>query len=426
MAQSTGKTSSNPVRGMQDHLADMRRSYRVVTEIARKTVLTYGYEEISTPILERVDLFARSLGETSDVVSKEMYAFTDKSGENICLRPENTAGVMRALYAGNVLQGNALTRAFYHGPMFRYERPQKGRLRQFHQIGVELVGGSTLVQADIEVIACGFAVLEALGLAERVQLELNTLGNAQSRASYRMALVDYFSGHRADLSDESKTRLAHNPLRILDSKDAGDRKLLEAAPVFSDYLDAESVEFFDALCAGLQSLNLDFQLNTRLVRGLDYYCHTAFEFTTEDLGAQSAVLAGGRYDGLAEQLGLPATAGIGWAAGVERLAMMMADPAQTERPVALIILAGGEKGSEIEAYGQRMAMSLRHSGIRVEGLYQGNLGKRLRQATRINARAALIIGEEEMKEQTAQIRWLDKSQQESINYSKLIEALRLK
>ena len=421
MAQS----STNPVRGMQDHLADARRSYRTLIETARLTALTYGYEEISTPILERVELFARSLGETSDVVSKEMYAFTDKSGEDICLRPENTAGVMRALYAGNMLQGNALIRSFYHGPMFRYERPQKGRLRQFHQIGVELVGGSTLVQADIEVIACGFAVLEALGLAERVKLELNTLGNVKSRAAYRLALVEYFSAHRTELSDESQTRLDHNPLRILDSKDAGDRKLLDEAPVFSDYLDAESLEFFDALQAGLRSLQLDFHLNPRLVRGLDYYCHTAFEFTTADLGAQSAVLAGGRYDGLAEQLGLPATAGIGWAAGVERLAMMMADPVQTDRPVALIILADGQNGPKIEAYGQQMAMMLRRSGIRVDGLYQGNLGKRLRQATRINARAALIIGEEEMQQQTAQVRWLDKSHQESINHRKLIDTLRL-
>ncbi len=306
--------SLQPVRGTHDVLPEDGRRFRAVTETGRGIAERYGYHEIATPIFEFTEVFKRTLGDTSDIVTKEMYTFTDKGGDQITLRPEGTAGVARALISGGLTQHLPL-KFFYQGPMFRYERPQKGRLRQFHQIGVELLGvGEPL--GDIEVIALGAAILTELGIASMTRLELNTLGNAQSRAVYRDVLVDYLSAHRDALSEDSLTRLERNPLRILDSKDRGDRAVVADAPEFGASLDAESTEFFAAVRAGLDALGIAYTLNPRLVRGLDYYCHTAFEFTTDALGAQGAVIAGGRYDGLVTTMGGPETAGVGWAAGI--------------------------------------------------------------------------------------------------------------
>ncbi|HEY9536701.1 MAG TPA: histidine--tRNA ligase, partial [Kiloniellaceae bacterium] len=312
-------TSLQPVRGTRDILPDEMRRHRVVVETARALAARYGYHEMATPVFEFTEVFKRTLGETSDVVTKEMYTFSIGDGEQVTLRPEATAGVARALISGGLTQSLPL-KVFYNGPMFRHERPQKGRYRQFHQIDVELLGVSEPL-ADVEIIALGADILAALGLGEHTTLELNTLGDLESRKAYRAALVDYFSAYQDKLSADSRDRLVRNPLRILDSKDQGDRKLIEGAPLFGDYLNQQSRDFFARVLEGLDLLGIGYTLNDRLVRGLDYYTHTAFEFTTTALGAQGTVLAGGRYDGLVETMGGPSVPGIGWAAGVERLSL---------------------------------------------------------------------------------------------------------
>ncbi|MEC8776046.1 MAG: histidine--tRNA ligase, partial [Pseudomonadota bacterium] len=326
--------SLKPVRGTHDLLPEAMRAHRHVVERSREIAERYGFEEIATPIFEASDVFKRTLGDTSDIVTKEMYTFATKGGEEITLRPENTAGVARAFISEGLAQAVPL-KYFYAGPMFRHERPQKGRQRQFHQIGVEIIGVPT-PQADIEVIAAGARILSELGLGGKTSLELNTLGDPESRTAYREALVAYFTGRIDELSAESRDRLARNPLRILDSKNEGDRVVVADAPAFSDFLNEHSRDFFGQVKDGLDALGISYVLNERLVRGLDYYGHTAFEFTTTELGAQDAVLAGGRYDGLIETMGGPSTPGVGWAAGIERLSMLCGAAPEARRPVALI------------------------------------------------------------------------------------------
>src|SRR2546423_2209835 len=272
------------------------------------------------------------------MVAREMYTFTDRGGEEGTLRPETTAGVVRALLSNGLTQSTPL-KFFYSGPMFRYERPQKGRFRQFHQIGVELLGVAQ-PQADIEVIALGQRILKELGIADRVVLELNTLGDPASRAGYRNALVGYFSGRHSELSEDSRRRLERNPLRILDSKDPGDQRLAAEAPDFAEYLNEASGEFFTRVRDGLDQLGIAYRLNPRLVRGLDYYSHTAFEFVTADLGAQGTVMGGGRYDGLVEMMGGPALSGVGWAAGIERLSMLIAETPLPRPPFGVVTIGG--------------------------------------------------------------------------------------
>ncbi len=389
-----------PVRGTRDILPDERRAHRRIEETGRAIAERFGFEEIATPIFEFSDVFRRTLGDTSDIVTKEMYSFTDKGGDEVTLRPEGTAGVARMFIAGGLAQSLPL-KFFYQGPMFRYERPQKGRFRQFHQIGVELLGVAE-PEADVEVIALGALLLETLGLADSTTLELNTLGNAESRAAYRGVLVDYLSTRRADLSEDSQARLERNPLRILDSKDEGDRKVVADAPDFGDSLDAESVEFFDAVKQGLSALGIEYRLNSRLVRGLDYYCHTAFEFTTQALGAQGTVLAGGRYDGLIEQMGGRATPGVGWAAGVERLALLAGEAPAAPRPIAVVPVSR-EQG----ALATKIAHDLRRDGYVVELAFRGNMSKRLKRANGMKASAAVILGPDEAERGAATVRNLD-------------------
>ena len=399
--------SLQPVRGTHDLLPDEARRARHVTDTGRSIAECYGYEEAATPIFEFSEVFARTLGETSDIVTKEMYTFTDKGGDSITLRPEGTAGIARALISGGLSQ-NLPLKFFYAGPMFRYERPQKGRLRQFHQIGVELLGVADPV-GDVEVIALGAAILDALGVQGNTTLELNTLGNTESRAAYRDVLVDYFSDHRAGLSADSQDRLDRNPLRILDSKNEGDRAIVAGAPEFDDSLDAESRDFFAEVCAGLDALGIAWQRNSRLVRGLDYCCHTAFEFTTDALGAQSAVLAGGRYDGLVEQMGGPSTPGVGWASGIERLSMLIGDGPARTRPIAVVPL-----GEAAEAVGLQLTDRLRRAGIAVDLGYRGKMKQRMKRANSIDARAAVIIGDDELEQSSATVRDLDSGEQELV------------
>lgn len=394
------------VRGTHDLLPDEARRHRRVEEIAREIGERYGYGEIETPIFEFTEVFSRTLGDTSDIVTKEMYTFTDKGGDSLTLRPEGTAGVARAFISGGLSQHLPL-KFFYRGPMFRHERPQKGRLRQFHQVGVELLGVDSPL-ADIEVIALGYHILEALGLKDKITLELNTLGDAESRAVYRDALVAYLQGHTDALSPESRERIERNPLRVLDSKDEGDRRVIADAPLLSDYLNDASREFFATLTAGLAALAIPFRVNPRLVRGLDYYCHTAFEFTTEALGAQGTVLAGGRYDGLIGQMGGPATPGIGWAAGVERLAMLLSEAPAAPRPIAIIPM--GEAGDAA----LKLADRLRRAGFAVDLGYSGNMKRRMNRANKVNARAAVILGEDELQRGAAAVRDLDTGEQEEV------------
>jgi len=393
-----------PVRGTHDLMPAQARRHRVVGETARRVAGLYGYDEVATPIFEFSEVFKRSLGDTTDVVTKEMYSFVDKGGEEITLRPENTAGVVRAVLSNGLLQQGPL-KYFYVGPMFRYERPQKGRQRQFHQIGIELITVPEPL-GDVEVIACGWAILKALGLGDQVTLELNTLGDGESRAAYRKAAVDYFKVHEAQLSAASQHRLEHNPLRILDSKEQEDIRFVAEAPPLHEFLTPAATEFFARVTGGLEALGIAYRLNPRLVRGLDYYCHTAFEFTTTALGAQGTVMGGGRYDGLIEQMGGPASAGVGWAAGVERLAMLLAEEPPAPRPIALVPL-----GEKAEAASLAIADRLRASGLRVELAYRGNLKRRLEVANKRNARAAVILGDDELARGAAALKDLDTGDQ---------------
>jgi histidyl-tRNA synthetase len=396
-----------PIRGTKDILGEDQRRHSHVIGAARATASTYGFDEWSTPIFEDTRVFARTLGDTSDVVTKEMYSFTDRGGDSLTLRPENTAGICRALVTNGLTQ-SLPQKVFYAGPMFRYERPQKGRYRQFHQIGAELIGPSEPL-ADAEIIALGWDILAALGIAHDVILELNTLGDAESRAAYRAALVGYFMEHQEALSQDSRDRLERNPLRILDSKDAQDRALIERAPTIAPYLTAVAAEFYAGVKQNLARLGVPFRENPRIVRGLDYYSHTAFEFVTTRLGAQGTVMAGGRYDGLVAEMGGPQTPAVGWAAGVERLSMLLAETPAAQQPVAVIPL-----GEAAEEAALPVLQALRRAGIRAEMAYRGNLKRRMERANKAGARAAIIIGDEELASGVATVRDLAAGSQSKI------------
>jgi histidyl-tRNA synthetase len=402
------------VRGTHDLLPEESRRHRRVEETAFEIARRYGFGEIMIPIFEFTEVFSRTLGETSDVVTKEMYTFTDRSGDSLTLRPEGTAGVARAFISGGLSQHLPL-KLFYRGPMFRYERPQKGRLRQFHQVGVELLGVEG-PQADIEVMALGHHILSALGLKDHIRLELNTLGDTESRGVYREALVAFLSARKDQLSKESLDRLERNPLRVLDSKDEGDQAVVAEAPLLTDYLNEPSRTFFATVTEGLDAIGLPYTVNPRLVRGLDYYCHTAFEFTTTALGAQGTVLAGGRYDGLIAQMGGPATPGIGWAAGIERLSMLVDDVATAERPLAVIPMGG-------DVAALQLVQRLRQAGFRVDLGYSGNMKKRFNRANKLGARAAIILGEDELARQAVAVRDLDTGEQEEVPLAGLEDRL---
>jgi histidyl-tRNA synthetase len=396
-----------PIRGTHDILPEEFSRFARVVDTAREVARLYGYREMATPIFETTEVFARTSGETSDVVSKQMYSFADKGGDPVTLRPEYTAGICRAFITNGLLQ-HVPFKVFAHGPMFRYERPQKGRYRQFHQLDIEAIGAPEPL-CDVEVIAVGADILDRLGVLGDCVLEINSLGDAESRAAHRKVLIDYFMGHLGRLSEDSRNRLEKNPLRIFDSKDEGDRALLPKAPLLKDFLTQAARDFFAAVLAGLDHAGIAYRVNSALVRGLDYYTHTAFEFVTTRLGAQGTVLAGGRYDGLIEQLGGPPTPGIGWAAGIERLAMLAGEPEKPERPVALIPL-----GAAAEREALALARRLRRAGVAIELDYKGNMKKRLQRANKVGARAAIILGDDELKAGAAAVKNLDSGEQRSV------------
>ena len=386
-----------PARGTSDLLPEAMAAHRRVIDTARDAAALYGFQEMATPIFEFAEVFSRPLGDSSDVVTKETYNFTDRGGETLTLRPENTAGVVRAMISNGLTQSLPL-KFFYAGPMFRYERPQKGRMRQFHQIGIEYLGPRDGL-ADAEIIGCGARVLDNLGVLDRCTLHLNSLGDTESRQAYRTALLAFLEAHAGDLSDDSQTRLKTNPLRILDSKDQGDRAILADAPRLDAFLNDISRAHFQTVTASLERAGIAWRFDPLLVRGLDYYCHTAFEFITDALGAQGTVLGGGRYDGLSEMLGGPPVAGVGWAAGVERLAMLAGAAPPAAPPVAVMPM---DEDAGVAAYA--LAERLRTAGIAVDVPTGGAIGKRLKKADKAGVRMAVILGSDEVAGDTAQLR----------------------
>lgn len=399
-----------PVRGTQDLLPEDSRKFRVIDELALHQAKLYGYEEIITPIFEFSDVFHRTLGESSDVVSKETYTFKDRGDESLTLRPEGTAGIARA-FISNGLAQNLPLKFYYSGPMFRYERPQKGRYRQFHQLGVECLGLETPT-ADVECIALGFDIMNRIGLAGKIQVEINSLGDAESRAKHKDLLVEYLQKFENELSADSKVRLQKNPLRILDSKDPNDRKIVAGAPSLKTCLNDFSKNFFEQVLKGLEALEIPYNVNENLVRGLDYYTHTVFEFTTTELGAQGTVLAGGRYDGLIEQMGGPKTPGVGWASGIERLALLL-DPEKTKSDLKTIAVIAADESTE--AYCLGLSHQLRQKGFRVELPHGGNVGKKMKRANKVEAHYAAIIGESERSAGTIALKDLKTGEQKTLS-----------
>jgi histidyl-tRNA synthetase len=409
-----------PVRGTQDMLGGTSEAFQerfahVVATFDRVRRL-YGFQRVEVPVFESTAVFARSLGESTDVVSKEMYTFEDRGGDSITLRPEFTAGIARA-YVTEGWQQYAPLKVATHGPLFRYERPQKGRFRQFHQLDAEIIGAGE-AGADVELLVFADQLLRELSVSEGVTLNLNTLGDAQSREAWRAALVAHFEAHRDQLSEESLDRLHRNPLRILDSKDPRDRPVADSAPDIDDYLTDEARSFFGKVTAGLDAAGVAWERDARLVRGLDYYRHTAFEFITDRLGAQGTVLGGGRYDGLIENLGGPSTPAVGWAAGIERLAMLIEAPELDKPHVAVIPM-----GEAAEAKATSIIADLRRAGVACDMGYRGNMKKRMQRANASGAVWAIILGEDELARGEAALRDLRSGEQQAVPLTALVEKL---
>lgn len=372
-----------PVRGMQDFLGEQAERFDHVVERFRDVARRFGFRPVMVPVVEATAVFARTLGETTDVVSKEMYSFADRGGDSLTLRPEFTAGIARA-YVSEGWQQHAPLKLVTHGPLFRYERPQKGRYRQFHQIDAEVIGAAEPA-ADVEVIAFADLLLKELGVSG-VTLQLNTLGDAETRGAWRAALVAHFSKHRDQLSAESLRRLGTNPLRILDSKEAGDRELVEAAPVIDGFMSAGAGAFFEAVRKGLDASGVAFVRQPRLVRGFDYYRHTAFEFVSDALGAQATVIGGGRYDGLIETMGGPPTPAVGWAGGIERLMMLCGEPPLREGRILVTT-----EDDALVAQCLFLAARMREAGVAVELAVDGGPRKRFEKAKKRLPRMILMV-----------------------------------
>ncbi|WP_289116946.1 histidine--tRNA ligase [uncultured Idiomarina sp.] len=412
------------IRGMNDLLPDQSPAWQQVESIIRNVAASYGYSEIRMPVLESTQLFKRSIGEVTDIVEKEMYTFDDRNGESVTLRPEGTASCVRAGNQHGLLY-NQIQRLWYMGPMFRYERPQKGRYRQFHQFGIETFGIDS-ADADAEVILLSARLWQAFGIADQVELQLNSLGSNEARANYRDALRSYLSDYASELDEDSQRRLETNPLRILDSKDANTQKLLENAPKLSDYWDDESREHFKQLTMRLENAGVKYTLNERLVRGLDYYNRTVFEWVTTALGAQGTVCAGGRYDGLVEQLGGKATPAVGFAMGMERLVLLLQEQNKLtpRRTVDAYLMPLGE---EAELNAPRIAEQLRNElpDLRlVTHCGGGAMKKQMKKADKSGAEVALIIGADEIAQQQVTVKPLrTDEQQETLSWQAVIERL---
>ena len=393
------------VRGMNDVLPADAAAWQHLYAVSAEVFAAYGYGELRLPVVERTELFKRAVGEVTDVVEKEMYSFEDRGGENLSLRPELTAGVVRAGIEHGLLY-NQQQRVWCTGPVFRYERPQAGRYRQFHQLDVEAFGIAT-PDIDVEVIAIAAQLWRRLGVSG-FSLQINSLGTPAARAAYRAALVEYLSKYESSLDEDSKRRLGSNPLRVLDSKVPATREIVAGAPRLLDHLDAVSAAHFEAVQRGLSDLGIEYLINQRLVRGLDYYTHTVFEWTTSQLGAQDAVCAGGRYDGLVEQLGGPATPGVGFGLGIERLIALMAlQQAPVPGNASHVYFcrfgvaaegAASKLAEQLRAHAPRLRLTLNAGG--------GGLKSQLKRADNSGARYALILGDDEAAQAVVQVKSL--------------------
>ena len=393
------------VRGMNDILPQETPHWRRLEHTVSRLLASYGYGEIRLPLVEKTELFSRSIGEVTDIVEREMYSFDDRNGENLTLRPEGTAGCVRAAIQQSLL--NVPQRLWYAGPMFRYERPQKGRQRQFHQIGVESFGVAS-PDMDAEHILLCARLWRQLGLADAIELQLNSLGNGTARREYRQALVTYLEAHVDTLDEDSRRRLHSNPLRILDSKVARTQQVLDAAPVMADYLDDESRADFARLCELLQAAGVRYTVNSRLVRGLDYYNKTVYEWVTTRLGAQGTVCGGGRYDNLVEQLGGRQTPAVGFAMGMERLVLLMLEAGAADTsvpaPADVYAVAAGD-GAQREALAAIEALRDRLGELAiVQHTGGGSFKSQLKRADKSGARVALIWGEDEVRSQTVTVK----------------------
>lgn len=417
--------SIQAIRGMNDLLPDQSPAWQQVESTIRRVAASYGYSEIRMPVLENTALFKRSIGEVTDIVEKEMYTFDDRNGESLTLRPEGTASCVRAGNQHGLLY-NQIQRLWYMGPMFRYERPQKGRYRQFHQFGIETFGLSS-ADADAEVILLSARLWKAFGIADQVELQLNSLGSNEARARYRDALRDYLAQYKTQLDEDSQRRLDSNPLRILDSKDETTQSLLADAPRLSDYWDDESREHFAQLRARLDEAGIQYTLNERLVRGLDYYNRTVFEWVTTALGAQGTVCAGGRYDGLVEQLGGKATPAVGFAMGMERLVLLLQeqDKLNPRRAVDAYLMPLGEQAElKAPAIAEQLRDALPELRL-VTHCGGGAMKKQIKKADKSGAEVALIIGENELAEQQVTVKPLrSDAEQTTLSHAELIEFLR--
>ncbi len=404
------------LRGMKDLLPKEQQVFDYIVNTAKAVGQLYGYQHMSTPLLEYTKVFDRTLGETSDVVSKEIYNFLDKSGNNIALRPEFTAGVVRAFIANNLHLSLPL-KFFSSGPVFRYDRPQAGRQRQFHQLNFEYLGGEG-PHTDAETIKLACNILVALEINNDVTLEINSLGCNETRQLYQQKLLEYFAKYKSELSEDSQRRLEKNPMRILDSKDPNDQKIVQDSPLMAECYTNESAKYFNDLIKYLDLLNIKYTINPRLVRGLDYYCHTAFEFTTTKLGAQATVLAGGRYDGLSEIMGGVATPAIGFASGIERLAMMREYTINPVRTVFLMPIA--EHNLE---YCVKLADQLRSKNISTILDNKGKIAKRMQRANQQNARYVIFIGDTEQETSSYKLKDLDAEQEYLVPFDDLTALL---
>lgn len=399
------------LRGTRDILPAEIGYWQLVEEKVQEILGLALYQEIRPPLIEQTELFIRGIGEATDVVGKEMYTFGDRGERSITLRPEGTAGVVRAYIEHGLDKIGGIQRLWYKGAMFRYERPQAGRQRQFHQIGLELLG-SPHPRADAEVIALATDILKSLGL-KNLTLYLNSIGNKTDREKYREALINYFLPYQTELDEDSRTRLTRNPLRILDSKDPNTQRIVQSAPSILDYLCTESLEHFRQVQTLLNDLEIPYKLNPALVRGLDYYTHTAFEIQSSDLGAQATVCGGGRYDGLVKELGGVETQAIGWAIGMERLILLLKE--QGPSPTLKIDFYVVSKGDSAEREALILAQKLRANKFRVElDLSASAFSKQLKRAQRSEAIICLILGEEEAENKTVKLKWLTSQKQETI------------
>jgi histidyl-tRNA synthetase len=406
------------LKGTSDILPEEIRYWQWIEFVARNILNKAAYREIRTPIFEQTELFARGIGETTDVVGKEMYTFTDKGERSVTLRPEGTAGVVRAFIENGLHVKGSIQRLWYTGPMFRYENVQLGRKRQFHQLGIEVLGSAD-PRADVEVIAIAIDILTGLGLKD-LRLDLNSVGSPADRLRYREALVEYLTPYKDALDPDSQNRLTRNPMRILDSKNSETQKIIQDAPKIQDALEPESQQRFEQVQQQLTDLGITYTLNPCLVRGLDYYTHTAFEIVaTTGLGAQNAVGGGGRYDGLVTELGGPATPAVGWAMGLERLIILLRELAAAPVPELDFYLVS--QGEQAEAQALQLAQKLRHSGFAVElDLTAGSFGKQLKRADRSGAVACLILGENEAQQGTVQLKWLAAGEQQALSQASLL------